>query len=744
MITTTLMRTSGKLIKNLGWWQFLVLSGICAWITTPVDAQQGGYQDFDNQPASRGYLQDDGDSMPQSRNFRPSMPRDSQFDDFGAQPNRQLRQSPQWQGTDEIEHIDLRPGRIDDGSNFDRGSYDRGNYDRSSTGRRLTPSGNDGVFHNPRHRRSNYSTPDFQNPDNYRGPNSQSPDFSGSGSGYPGSGYSGQGNFGPGLSGPAFPGSNLPGQGYQTPNFQGPGPQLPGYPSQQQYPTQPQQPRIQPQSPAVSPVQDTQNKITRRYQNQSFLGLLNLSPQQSIALYSEVTQMIDSRHLEPSPVQTRVQKGMTNLIYALDNPAFVQANQLQLQAVNVQAYRQALQQAMQSPVQSEQDAINLLNWTMQMSQQQIGLRPAATALEFVYGAVESLDKYSAFVPPERNPGASLQMESSLVGIGVQIEMRDQGAEVVKVISGSPAQSAGLLQGDMLLAVSGQQLAGLDVDHAVSLISGPAGSRVVLGIQRRNQGPFTVTATRQSIQLHSVNDIQMLNGTRVGYFKLDKFTATATDEVENALQQLNQQGMQALVMDLRGNPGGLLTAAIQISDKFLPEGTIVATRGRNSADNTEEHATREHTWKIPLVVVVDHNSASASEIFAAAIQENQRGIVVGRTSYGKGTVQTQFPLQTAGCGLRITTAKFYSPTGRVMAGSGVTPDVPVAENSNPVNAAYGVLDQDVMAALNVAQRGSMFQNQNQNQNLSGLPGLPGLSQSRIPQPFAQPQFVPGVR
>jgi carboxyl-terminal processing protease len=439
-------------------------------------------------------------------------------------------------------------------------------------------------------------------------------------------------------------------------------------------------------------------------------------------------------------------------MYALDNPTFVQTNRLNLQPAGVQSFRSALQQAMQSPIQSEQDATNVLTWTMQASQQQLGLSPLPVALEFVYGAVESLDKYSAFVPPERNPGASLQLESNMVGIGVQIEMRDDGAEVMKVISGSPAQAAGLQKGDLILAVGGHQLSGVTIDQTVSLIAGPAGSPVVLGLQRRSQGPFTMTVTRQSITLHSVNDIQLLNGSKVGYFKLDKFTASANDEIENALQQLYRQGMQSLVVDLRGNPGGLLTAAIQISDKFLPDGTIVATRGRTASDNTEEHATRDHTWKVPLVVLVDHNSASASEIFAAAIQENRRGVVVGRTSYGKGTVQTQFPLQTAGCSLRITTARFYSPTGRVMAGSGVTPDVPVAEDvSGNDSGTYGVLDHDVQAALSVAQQGG-FSNPNQapngnpgnmnpgqNQNLSSARGF---SQPQMTQPFAQPQVPAG--
>ena len=133
----------------------------------------------------------------------------------------------------------------------------------------------------------------------------------------------------------------------------------------------------------------------------------------------------------------------------------------------------------------------------------------------------------------------------------------------------------------------------------------------------------------------------------------------------------------MILDLRGNPGGLLTAAISISDRFLPSGTIVSTKGRTAADNTKETAQYAQTWKVPLVVLIDRNSASASEILAAAIQENGRGVIVGERSYGKGTVQTLFPLQSAPAGLRLTTAKFYSPDGREMSGAGVTPDVKVS-------------------------------------------------------------------
>ncbi len=694
MITTIFGKLTSRMFKSFGWWQFLVLSGVCAWLSTPVDAQQNTYQPSYGAPVDNSFNQDDGDTFPQSGGFlRNRAPDQGRGDDQGSQFPRQTQ----------------------DGWGVG-GSYG------PRTSRYRSPANEDPLFVSPRHRRpsqpaSGYQGPSYSNP-GFEGPAPQSPNSNDQG--------------------PAFQSPN-----FQTPNFQGPDYQAPGYPTPRfqapgfQGPSyQNPQPRQQPAEQAVNPVQEAQTRITRRYQNQGFLSLLSLPPQQSVALYSEVMQMINTRHLEPSTPQVRVQKALSNLMLALEVPAFVQTNRLMLQPVTVQAYRQSLQQAMQAPVQSEQDAANMLNWAMQMSHQQIGLRPAATALEFVYGAVESLDKYSAFVPPERTPGASLQLESNLVGIGVQIEMKPQGAEVAKVISGSPAQTAGLQNGDVLLAVSGQQLAGASVDQAVELISGPAGSPVVLGVQRQSQSPFTVTVTRQAIQLHAVNDIQMLNGTPVGYFKLDKFTGTATEEVENAMQQLYQQGMQSLIIDLRGNPGGLLTAAIQISDKFLPQGTIVATRGRTSADNTEEHATKDHTWKIPLVVLVDHNSASASEIFAAAIQENQRGVVVGRTSYGKGTVQTQFPLQTAGCSLRITTARFYSPSGRVMAGSGVVPDVQVPESSGN-NPAFGIMDQDVQAALNVAQQGGLQRNQN-------LSGMQGYAQPRIPQPFVQPQYLPTGR
>jgi carboxyl-terminal processing protease len=157
-----------------------------------------------------------------------------------------------------------------------------------------------------------------------------------------------------------------------------------------------------------------------------------------------------------------------------------------------------------------------------------------------------------------------------------------------------------------------------------------------------------------------------------------------DEVDRALWQLYQQGMKSLVLDVRGNPGGLLTTAVALADKFLPSGEIVSTRGRTTGDNSAERAKFEQTWKTPLVVMIDKDSASASEIFAAAIQENGRGLVVGERSFGKGTVQTHFPLRSVSGNLRLTTALFYSPRGRAMAGSGVEPDIRAASTTDAKN------------------------------------------------------------
>lgn len=419
-----------------------------------------------------------------------------------------------------------------------------------------------------------------------------------------------------------------------------------------------------------------QRKLTSRYGNPAVLRLVHSMPsQQSLEVYLEVSQLIDARHLKPSTYDVRVKQAVKNLYQGLENPAFLQANGLGDDPSRLDNLHRDLDRVAQGkPINGAEDAYQALQWTMQAAERDAGLRPTTVALEFIFGATDSLDKYSAFVPASGRGAPSAELEDHIVGIGVEIKPDEHGMLIANALPGGPAAEAGLQGGDIIQSINGQKVSGATLDSAVDLISGPAGSQVTLEV-RRDERVAEVRLVRRRVEVHSVSEVKMLDN-NVGYIKLDKFAQQSSEECDKALWDLYRQGMKSLIVDVRGNPGGLLTTAIQLSNKFVPAGTIVATRGRDTSDNTVEYAHRERTWKTPLVVLVDENSASASEIFAAAVQENGRGLVVGRRTYGKGTVQTHFPLQSVQGTLRLTTAQFFSPTGRTMAGAGVEPDVHV--------------------------------------------------------------------
>jgi carboxyl-terminal processing protease len=417
-----------------------------------------------------------------------------------------------------------------------------------------------------------------------------------------------------------------------------------------------------------------QRKLTVRYGNPAVVRLLrSLSTEQGFQLFTEVSILIDSRHLKPSTYDARVKQAAKNLFEALDNRAFLRANGLEGDPSRTAAFRVDIEQLANShPISGRDEAYQALRWTMRAAEEHAGLRPSAVVLEFVFGSTDSLDKYSGFVPTIDRASPSVELEDHIVGVGVEIKPDERGMLVVNALLGGPAAEAGLKKGDLIESVNGQQVAGETLDAAVSLITGPPGSRVTLGV-RREERLADVPLVRRRVEVHSVSDVKMLEQ-NVGYIKLDKFAQNSSEEFDRALWGLYRDGMKSLVIDVRGNPGGLLTTAVQMCNKFVPSGTLVSTRGRDAADNTVEYASRQRAWKVPLVVLVDANSASASEIFAAAVQENGRGLIVGERTYGKGTVQTHFPLQTVSANLRLTTAQFFSPTGRVMAGAGVEPDI----------------------------------------------------------------------
>lgn len=436
------------------------------------------------------------------------------------------------------------------------------------------------------------------------------------------------------------------------------------------------------------------DKINQRYSDPRVLRMLQqLSPQRAEAFYLEVSQLIDERHLQPATWSRRVDNALDQLIQALDVPAFSSAARVQGTAAEIATFQEELGRLRTTmQVRNRGDAVLVMRDVQKTAARSFAINPSAIAMEFVYGSTDSLDQFSMLLPPEKEGGPSVGLRDNFVGIGVEIESHPSGLKILKPLSGGPAAQADLRSGDIITHVDGQEVKSLEMNRAVELIVGPEGTPVQIQASRGNRSG-KVTLTRQRIAVHSVVDVRMQDAAQgIAYLKLEQFAESTMAEIDAALLKLHRQGMKSLIMDLRGNPGGLLTTAIALSDRFLPSGTIVATRGRTPEDNSRETAHLPNTWKMPLVVLIDHNSASASEIFAAAIQENQRGLIVGEKSYGKGTVQTLFPLQSSPAALRLTTAKFYSPDGREMAGVGVNPDINVSPEMTGSNVSDPVLEE----------------------------------------------------
>lgn len=456
-----------------------------------------------------------------------------------------------------------------------------------------------------------------------------------------------------------------------------------------------------------------QLRITARYQDPKMLAFLNsTSMRQMSSLFSEASRRIDTRHVNPLSYEKRTDAALEGLLRALNNPEFLKVAGAQGTDANLQqAISNISQMIGANPARSAEDALGTMQWAADTLNRNLGLRQEVVALEFMNATLDSLDRFSAFVPNKASasmePSASTNdqtagLEERIVGVGIEMKQHDQGALIMGTIEGGSAAATGLKKGDILTAINHQNLTGMGLGQVAELISGSEGTTVHIVINRAGK-KYEATLLRQKVYVSSVANSQMVNDT-VGYIRVKQFSDSSTEDLEKAMLKLyNNSQMDTLVLDMRGNPGGLLTEAIQLSDLFLPSGVIVSTKGRTAADNSTESAKRTKTWSLPLIVLIDENSASASEIFAAAIQENGRGVIVGRHSYGKGTVQTHFPLNTASAVLKLTTAKFYAPSGREMAGVGVTPDYAVTD-VNDETATTLADDNDVRTAVQIAQTG----------------------------------------
>ena len=297
------------------------------------------------------------------------------------------------------------------------------------------------------------------------------------------------------------------------------------------------------------------------------------------------------------------------------------------------------------------------------------------------GMLTSLDPHSSYLSPEDAAQMRVQTRGEFGGLGIEVTQEEGFVKVVSPIDGTPADEAGIEAGDFITHVDGESMLGLTLDEAVERMRGPVGSEIVITVVREGeQEPFDVTIVRDTIELQAVRSRAEGQAVvlRVTTFN-DKTTPNLIEKLNSEVEALGgMENVSGFVLDLRNNPGGLLTQAIRVSDAFLEEGEIVSTRGRNPADGDRFNATPGDLAEgRPIVVLINGGSASASEIVAGALQDHRRAIVVGTKSFGKGSVQTVMPLRGDGA-MRLTTARYYTPSGRSIQALGVSPDIVVEQ------------------------------------------------------------------
>jgi len=295
----------------------------------------------------------------------------------------------------------------------------------------------------------------------------------------------------------------------------------------------------------------------------------------------------------------------------------------------------------------------------------------------INGMLTSLDPHSSFLPPDDFTDMRTQTRGEFGGLGIEVTQEDGFVKVVSPMDDTPAAEAGLLSGDFITHLDGESLLGLTLDQSVEKLRGPVGSEIVITIAREGlDEPFDVTLVRATIELRAVR--ARIEG-NVPILRISSFTEKTFPNLEESLnKQVEELGgmdnVDGFVLDLRNNPGGLLTQAIEVSDAFLEQGEIVSTRGRDGGNSERYNAEAgDLAQGKPVVVLINGGSASASEIVAGALQDHNRAIIVGTKSFGKGSVQTIMPLQGSGA-IRLTTARYYTPSGRSIQALGVEPDI----------------------------------------------------------------------
>ncbi|TDI96235.1 MAG: S41 family peptidase [Deltaproteobacteria bacterium] len=324
------------------------------------------------------------------------------------------------------------------------------------------------------------------------------------------------------------------------------------------------------------------------------------------------------------------------------------------------------------------------------------------SLNAIEGMLNSLDPYSAYLTPDRFKNLEEGTSGEFGGVGMEITIKNGVLTVVSPLEDTPAYAAGIESGDQIVEINGKSSKKMIELEAVKLLRGPVGTEVTIKVKKKRDSSFEVIKLERSIIYIKSVKSELLDG-KLGYVKLFQFQDKTSSELKDAIDKLQKENngkLSGLILDLRNNPGGLLTQAVEVVDEFIDEGIIVSVKGRNRGQNLDYYATKNsETHEFPIVVLVNKGSASASEVVAEALQDYNRSTIIGTKTFGKGSVQTIIKLED-GSGLKITTAKFYAPSGRSINNVGVVPDV-IVENKDSKSDLQLKRAKELIAAKNSA-------------------------------------------
>lgn len=454
--------------------------------------------------------------------------------------------------------------------------------------------------------------------------------------------------------------------------------------------------------------------VDRRYSDRSFEEkLLTKGRAEALDLFEDILTRVQYEYVEPIKETRFVAHGTESLYMALKNDRFTAKNKLENKTEAIDRVRQTLiKDFWNRRIDSRTQARSAVTAVCDLCQRELGISGTVVVMEYIFGGCNALDEYSNFLTPDRYNDLFGSIQGELVGIGIEMKgVKGRGMHLVNVLFNSPAEKGGLQPDDYIVAIDGTDCRELSTDDAARLLRGTSGSKVSLTYESPDGSQKTGSFVRQRVQIHSVTRKLMLDqASGIGYIRMEGFQNNTAEELDEALRGLERQGMKALIWDLRGNPGGLLETAAAVIDRFIDRGVLVSTKGRSPEQNQVFQAHGNNVRHYPLALIVDENSASASEIVAGAIRDHHRGKIVGRKTYGKWSVQSIIHLP-GDTGLKLTTAKFYSPDDKNYSGKGLAPDVEVPEPKDLQYSFYrGRTTEEISADPDVAEAIEILQNQ----------------------------------